>query len=154
MVTFHLMANSRPARERNHSFFVKTKYQHPLSHSEGHNQFIVHSSRAAVLIVWLYYLIASCLAPSLGGVRANRALRGQCVTPCGGENNVRTHDWLPRIGTCTWQRLQTTLAPTACAWLAERTCGLLFADSKDLTLPTLTFYVPPFAQVPECGTIK
>ena len=32
MVTFRLMAH--PAREWNHSFFDKTKYRRPLSHSD------------------------------------------------------------------------------------------------------------------------
>ena len=100
VVTFRLMA--RPGRERNHSFFVKTEYQRPLSLSDKVNRLIVLSSRAAALIVWLYYQtasIASCLAPSPWGVRVYRGLRSQCVTPRGGENNVRARDWLMRTGT-------------------------------------------------------
>ena len=88
MVTFRLMA--RPARERNHSFFDKANI-------DVHCPTLRAKSVYSTLIVIINRLLlshassANRLAPSPRGVRVNRAPRGQCVMPCGGENNDRTH---------------------------------------------------------------
>ena len=67
----------------------------------------------------LTYLTASSLALSPQGARVNRALSGQCVTPCGGENNVRTHDWPSWTGTRMWWQLQITLTVPHCMCMAR-----------------------------------
>ena len=150
MVTFCLMA--RPAREQNPSFLLRWNIN-------AHCPALIKAKsvyRAAILIVWLYYLtesIASCLALVPWGARVNKTLRGQCVTPCGGENNIRTHDWLSRTGMCMWRRLQPTLTGPRCVCTAiwKHVCAV---NINILCPLRLISYSTPIPQVPNAATIN
>ena len=95
----------------------------------GINMFCILRSIGPVGPTW-----AGLCSQKLKPVKVNRALRGPCVTHCGGENNGRTlADRYINMYACREDCKLHSLTPTACAWPAQRTCVLL-------TLTT--FYVP------------